>query len=87
MRQKPGCNTFPSSAVSLMTAQPEIHKLWLAQTKKNPAKWAGLSGKHPGRKLPRSSVLETCRRRLSNQKTSAPCTNVVQIGAASVLPR
>ena len=55
MRQKPGCNTFPSSAVGLMTAQPEIHKLWLSQIQKNPAKWAGLSGKHPGRKLPRSS--------------------------------
>ena len=54
MRQKPGCNTFPSSAVGLMTAQPEIHKLWLAQIKKSPAE-AGLSGKHPGRKLPRSS--------------------------------
>ena len=48
MRQKPGCNTFPSSAVGLMTAQPEIHKLWLSQFKKKPAKWAGLSRKHPG---------------------------------------
>ena len=52
MRQKPGCNTFPSSAVGLMTAQPEIHKLWLSQIKKNPAREAGLSGKRLGRKLP-----------------------------------
>jgi hypothetical protein len=41
MRQKPGCNTFPSSADGLMTAQPEIHKLWLAQIKKAPPEGRG----------------------------------------------
>jgi hypothetical protein len=34
-------NTFPSSAVGLMTAQPEIHKLWLSQIPKQPRQVGG----------------------------------------------
>ena len=60
MRQKPGCNTFPSSAVGLMTAQPEIHKLWLAQTKKTPPV-GGAKRQASRAKATPEFLLETCR--------------------------